>query len=119
MPQPTDLMGFGMSPFVAGELGNLPQSLAAAGTSQATAAAVYEHLVEMTATGNDGIIMPSGAKIGTPYYVYNSSASTGTVYVPVGHTLNQTANGGLSLVTHKSCFFMQYKTNMWFSNLTA
>jgi hypothetical protein len=119
MPTANDLMGTGVPPMLAGELGNSPQSVAAAGTSQATAAAVYEHLVEMTATGIDGVILPSAAKIGTPYWVYNSSGSTGTVYCPVGHTLNSTANGGLGLATHKAAVFMQFRTNQWWSNLTA
>lgn len=119
MPTQTDLMGVGIPPLPAGILGNTPSALTATGTTQAGAAAMLTHLVEMTATGADGIILPSGALIGTPYWVFNSSASTGLVYCPVGHTLNTTSNGSLSMATHKGAVFIQYKIKFWMSILTA
>jgi hypothetical protein len=114
----TDLMGTGMPWSTAAYLGYTPQTVAAAGTTQANAATVQSKLIEMTATGADGIILPN-ADIGTPVNVFNSSSSTGLVYVPVGHTLNTTLNGSLSLVTHKGAIFIQYKNKFWYSILSA
>ncbi len=120
MPQAVDLMGMGVPPNLAAATGNTPLAVTAAGTTQATAAPAKSgsHMFEMTATGSDGIILPV-TLIGTPVYVYNSSGSTGLVYVPVGHTLNSTLNGNLSLATHKAAIFIQYKNAFWSSNLTA
>ena len=114
----TDLMGASMPYNLAALLGYAPQTVAAAGTPQTNAATTQSKLIEMTATGADGIIL-GNADQGTPVYVYNSSSSTGLVYVPVGHTLNNTLNGSLSLTTHKAATFVQYKNKFWFSNLTA
>lgn len=119
MPQSTDLVGLGVPPSVAGSLGNDPIAVTAAGSAQAGATVIRNHMAEMTATGADGIVFPTNAKIGTPYYVFNSSGSTGLVYVPVGHTLNTTLNGSLSMVTHKMAIFIQYKNKFWSSVLTA
>lgn len=119
MPTSQDLMGFGTPSQLAAMTGNDPVALTAAGSTQATATTITSHLVEMTATGADGLIMPSAAKIGTPYYIFNSSASTGLVYCPVGHTMNTTSNGSVSVATHKAVIIIQYKRLFWSSNLTA
>jgi hypothetical protein len=113
-----DLMGTGMPYNTADKLGYAPQLVAAAGTTQATAATTQSKMTEMTATGADGIIL-GNVDQGTPCWVYNSSASTGLVYVPVGHTLNSTLNGSLSLATHKGACFVQYKNKFWMSILSA
>jgi hypothetical protein len=114
----TDLMGASMPYNLAATVGYAPQLVAAAGTTQATAATVQSKMIEMTATGADGIIL-GNVDQGTPCWVYNSSASTGLVYVPVGHTLNNTLNGSLSLLTHKGALFVQYKNKFWMSVLSA
>jgi hypothetical protein len=114
----TDLMGASVPYNAAALLGYAPQLLAAAGTSQTNAATATSKLIEMTATGPDGIILPS-VEPGTPCWVFNSSGSTGTVYVPSGHTLNTSLNGGLALATHKLACFVQYKNKYWGSILTA
>jgi hypothetical protein len=121
MPQSQDLMGFGESPFIAGLMGNNPQPLTAAGTNQGTAALIEvpDTLVEMTATGADGITFQDTSLVGTPYWIINSSGSTGNVYVPSGHTLNTTLDGSLAMTTHQRAVFIQYKKGFWFSILSA
>jgi hypothetical protein len=119
MAQATDIMGLGMAPQQASLLGHQVSALTATGSTQATAATMRSSLVEMTATGADGIILPTGASIGKEYYVFNSSASTGLVYVPVGDTLNTTLNGSVSVATHKGVMLVQYKKGFWMSILTA
>lgn len=113
-----DLMGLGMGPFLALSFGNDNQIVVATGNSQTTAAPIQTTNTEMTATGADGVILPGG-RIGQVHFVYNSSGSTGLVYVPVGHTLSGSLNGSLSMTTHKSAIFWQYKLKFWAANLTA
>src|SRR5882672_3900995 len=114
MPRTDDLIGLGMSYNEADALRMDPQLLAAAGSTQATAALVKAELVEVTGTGADGVILPAAAKIGSPYFFYNSSGSTALIYVPVGHTWNATAGTtGFSLVTHTGVIFIQYKRTFW------
>jgi len=121
MPTSNDLMGFAETPYIAGMLGNNPQPITAAGTNQATAAVIKDPytLVEMTATGADGITFGPKVLIGTPYWVINTSGSAGKVYVPVGHTLNMTLNGSLNLASHARAIFIQYKPTFWLSILSA
>ena len=95
MSTPEDLMGFGMAPFLAGELGNRPQSINGAGTTQATATAILAegHLVLVTgASSATGCILPTSAKIGTPYYVCSVGGTAAKIYAPVGGTLNGVAS---------------------------
>ena len=121
MAQGTDLMGHSMPFGLASLLGNDPALIAAAGSTQAGAKTISDntYLVEFTATGADGIILPTKAKIGTPFFVINSSGSTGLVYVPVSQYLNTTQNGSLSMTTHTRAIFIQYKLNYWLSILSA
>ena len=121
MPMSQDLLGLGLPPNLSASLGNNPSTLTATGTTQATAASILggSHMVEMTASGSDGIILPSAAMIGTPYFVYNSSGSTGKVYAPVGHYMNTSLNSSLSVTTLKLAMFIQYKKGYWASILTG
>lgn len=119
MPTSQDYMGLGMPGQMAAMIGNDPVALTAAGSTQATATLITSHLIEMTATGADGLILPTTPRIGTPYWVFNSSASTGLVYCPVGHTMNTTSNGSVSVATHKGVVVIQYKRLFWMSILTA
>lgn len=119
MPTQTDLAGLGMPVELAAVLGNQPVAVTAAGSTQAGATAITTHLTAMTATGADGLILPSAAKIGTPYWIFNVSASTGLVYCPVGHTMNTTSNGNVSVATHLLVVCIQYSNKKWASILTA
>jgi hypothetical protein len=122
MPTREDLVGLGMAPEMASVLGNSPQLVTCTGTQQSTAAPIYTHNVELNAQSSQtGAILPSAAKIGTPYYIQNgtASATSGVVYVPVGHTLNGTLNNGFTIAQNKQGYLIQYKKNFWGSNLTA
>lgn len=118
MPQSTDLMGLGMSSPLANLLGLDTIAVTAAGSTQATATAIKNELVELTATGADGAILPT-SQIGTLFLIYNSSGSTGKVYVPVGHSLNGSSNGSLSMTTTQRALFWQYKASNWTYILSA
>lgn len=122
MPTREDLTGLGMAPELSNLLGNSPKLVTCAGTSQGTATAILTHNVELNAQSSQtGAILPSSAKIGTPYFLANgtTSATSGVVYVPVGHTLNGTLNNGLTLAANKAAIIWQYRTNFWASVLTA
>jgi len=115
MPTKEDLMGFGMSPFAADDLGNTPQSLAGAGTTQATAAAIRSSLVLVTSSGGaDRAILPSDAKIGSPYFVASLGATASIIYCPVGHTLNGVTNGAATFqATPGMAIFMRTSATAW------
>jgi len=94
MPGSTALMGYGMSPFLAAELSNDVQSVTGAGTTQGTATAIQAegHLVLVTgASSQTGAILPSGAKIGTPYFIYSVGSAAAVIYP---NSTTGTINGG-------------------------
>ena len=92
MPQAPDLMGGGLAPQIAGELGNTYQAVTGAGTSQSTAALIYEHLVAVTgASSQTGAKLPSGAKIGTPYFIFSVGSAAAVIYP---NSTTGTINGG-------------------------
>ncbi len=120
MPGSDDLMGLGVPPLVADALGNDDLIVTCAGTSQATATLIRTTNSEFSAASSQtGAIMPTVAKVGTPYYTYTSSSTAAVVYPPVGHTLNGTVNLGLTLAQFKSAYFLQYRKGLWSANVTA
>jgi hypothetical protein len=122
MPTTQDLMGGGVPDMVANMLGNNPVAVTAAGTTQATAASIKaQHLVTITAAGGaTGVIIGSRARIGTPYYFSNPSATSAVVYAPTGSTLNGAASTtGLTLAQNKAAVFIQMSRDVWVSILTA
>ena len=116
MPTREDLTGLGMAPELASVLGNTNTALTCTGTSQTTAAAILSHNPELNAQSSQtGAILPSGAKIGTPYYITNGtvSATGAVVYVPVGHWLNGTLNSPYTIGQAKASILWQYKKSWW------
>jgi len=118
MPTKEDLMGFGMSPFAASDLGNTPVSIAGAGTTQATATPIRSSLVLVTAATNQtGAILPSDAKIGTPYFVVSVSGTAAVIYAPVGHTINGVASATAHTFSAAAGMqiFIRVSATAWFS----
>ncbi len=118
-----DLMGVGFADKQAQNVG-LPNNLAvtAAGTTSADATVLgtQNKVVTMTATGSDGIRLPANMKLNDPYWVFNSSASTGKVYPTVGGAINAgNTDAGLSMATHTTAVFMRLSTNVTVAILTA
>ena len=115
-----DLTGFGFSAQQSTLLGANPNQLTTTGTSQATAATVLSRNTELkTASSQAGAVIPTDAKIMHPYYFVNPTSTTGTVYCPVGHTLNATSNGGVAVAQNKAVILYQYKPKLWTYILTA
>lgn len=113
----TDLVGLGMAPALADLIALTSSALTATGTAQADAAPMLTDLVDMTATGADGIKLPLNVPIGSLYAVFNSSGSTGLVYCGLGETMDTTSNGSLSVTTHKLAIFIKYGVGKWGSIL--
>ena len=119
-----DLMGCSIPPEAAQRLGWPGTSAVTAAGSSATDATTLgkeARVVLMTATGADGIKLPSDAELMVPYVVFNSSGSTGKVYPPTSGTLNggTATTGSLSLTTLKVATFYRYSSTGWLFNLTA
>lgn len=120
MPQATDLMGVGIPAEAARELGNTANIVTCAGTSQTTATTIKTSNSELVAAGSaTGAILPSSAKVGTPYYMNCSSSTSAVVYVPVGQLLNGVTNDSVTLAQKKAAILWQYKLNNWTSVVTA
>ena len=126
MPQSTDLVGLGMAPDLAGELGHTASTLVCLVSSTQTGAAkVLTKNVELTAAdaSHNSAILPSAAKVGNSYYFFTSTATSAIVYVPVGDYLNASQNAGLTIAQNKAAIMWRYKISAgvgyWASVLTA
>ena len=124
MPLVGSLMGLGLPGPLAGGLGNTPQSITAAATTTASGATTVQpgyHIVLITCatTTANSVVISTAAGVGTPLYVVNLLASTGTasIYTPnvTGATMNGTTNGSVLLTTAKTCMLIQSTANQWVS----
>jgi len=117
MPTREDLNGLGMPPGLASLLGNSPQAINGAGTTQATATAILTTLCSVTASGGaTGAILPPDAKIGTPYFVTSVSGTAAKIWPPVGHSLNGSLNTGVTFsAATASGIFIQMSSKQWFT----
>lgn len=107
-------MGLGMPAQVSNLLGANPHALTTTGTAQGTAAVLKSRNTELvTAASQTGAIPPSDAGVMQPYFLTSQAATSGVVYVPVGHSLNGSANGSFTLAQAKSAIFWQYKKSNW------
>lgn len=119
----TDLMGLGMADALARRVG-MPTQIAstAAGTTAATATVLsaQSRVINMTASGSDGVRFNDNMPLNTEHFVYNSSGSTGKVYAPTGGNLNGgSTDAGLSLTTLKTAVFVRLTTTLVIYVLTA
>lgn len=118
MPTSSDLCGVGYAPEQAMLIGNDANVVVGTGTSQGTAATIKSHMPEINAQSSQtGAILPSGAKVGTPYYITNgtTSATSAVIYVPTNHFLNGTINSGYTIAQAKAGILYQYKKGWWAS----
>ena len=121
MPRSVDLMAVGFSwPQTLG-IGNDSVSIAGAGATQGSATLFNEknEIALFTASSSTacGMVFSSNAPLGSPNYVVMLSTTpvTGTVYCPVGATMNGTANGSVVLTTGKTATFIQTAQSVWVS----
>ena len=114
------LTGLGFPGQQANALGANPHALTCTGTAQGTAAILKSRNTELvTAGGATGAIAPANAPVMEAYFIVNPTATSGVVYVPSGHSLNGSANAGVTVAQNKQVIFYQYKRGQWTYNLTA
>jgi hypothetical protein len=116
MPQDQDLMGFGMNPSLATLLGNNPQVITATGTTAGTAAKILSHLALVNAQSSQtGVILPSGAHLGTPFYVFGTGAVAPVVYPPTGGAINSAAASVTLSAAIAGAIFIRTSANQWYT----
>jgi hypothetical protein len=117
MPTAVDLVGLGLPHGQAQVLGNQPTALTCTGNdSQSGGATILSHLVTLTTgASTNTAVLPSTALVGTPYYFFNSSATTANVYCPSGTTMNGTSNGKQTVAQNKLAFAIQISKGVWAS----
>lgn len=124
MPTRASLTGIGMPAEHARALGyTFPAtSITAAGTTSAnaTAALAAQNFILMTATGVDGIRLPTLPYQMTPTIVVNVSAAAGLVYPPTGGNFaGGSADAGISVPARKTIIIMRYSALGYSYNLSA
>src|SRR5712671_2923019 len=104
------LMGLGLPGELADIIGADYFLGAGIGTAQVGARPIVGDNAELTATsGQTDFVLPISQALVEAVFVFNSSATTARVWVPVGHTLNGSANTNLPIATVKAAMFWQYK----------
>jgi hypothetical protein len=91
---------------------NTPQTLAAAGTTQATAAPIVNDLTTISNnTAANGVILPVPTAGQTFYIIPALATNAPLVYPPVGGSINfGTANAGLAITARKLAQFIALDT---------
>jgi hypothetical protein len=110
----TDLVGTGVPSLTAATAGHNNVSLAAAGTTQGGATLITGSVCQFSATGADGIVLPSAAPLAKSFYI-NCISGGGFVYCPSGHTMNGTSNGSVSVASAASVIVWQFASKKWAS----
>lgn len=123
MPLRTDLTGTGIPDITSRVLGNNPRvAISAAGTTSADATAVLvsQDSIDLTATGSDGIRFHADTPLLRPYFVVNTSASTGKIYAATGGNWSGgSTDAGLSITTKKAAIVFRLTTTIWFCIFSA
>lgn len=118
-----DLVGLGLPTELAALIG-LAQltSVTTAGTTQGTATAITTSASYLVTAGSQtGGILPANAVLDKFLFVYNSTATGGVVYPPVGGYINSGAiNAGFAVSQNEGALFMRINTTQWvaFSTVT-
>lgn len=113
-----DMMGVGMAAEFATREG-FPglSTVTAAGTTttDATVLKKAQRVVEMTASGADGVRLPSDAELMVPYIVY-AKTGAGKVYPPSGAAFNaDTADQSQAVAVNLAAIFYRTGSLTWIS----
>ena len=117
------LMGSGIASAAALQItsGDLTNSITAAGTTQATAQAVYAEVNLVTAVAvGAGVLLPSNRNVGDLLEVVNLGANALAVYPPLSSAIGTGAtNAAFSVPVSKVCTFRMVTSTLWVQNLSA
>lgn len=119
-----DLGGIGLPMELATRLGlSTLTSITTAGTAQGTATLIpnmVNNVLLVTASSQTGAILPSTAELGMPYYVQNSTSTTGVVYPPTSGFINAgSVNVGVNLAQNEAAVFWRRSSTRWQAFFTA
>lgn len=118
----SDLMAFGMSPYLASRLGNvIVTGAAAVGTTQAGATLLSGTIISVTTVTatNNAVVLPTDAQLansgyGTAVRVTNGGTSQLQVFPPLGASINGlAANASFSMDVGASFAFQRVSTTSW------
>ena len=102
----SDLTGLGMAPALANRVGDQVATVAGVGTTQAGAAQIGTSVtIATTGVGEVAFVLPVLPVLLKPYYVFNTSATSGTVFPPGSTTLNG-GSSAVSVAQNKGTIFM-------------
>lgn len=113
-----DMMGVGMPAEFAmreGFPGLSTVTAAGTTTTDATVLLKAQRVVEMTASGSDGVRLPSDAELMVPYIVY-AKTGAGKVYPPTGAAMNaDTADQSQTVGLNLAAIFWRTGSLSWIS----
>lgn len=116
-------MGSGLAAAAATQItsGDMTNGITAAGTTQATATAIYSEVnIFATVPVGAGGLLPSNRGAGDQLEVANLGANALAVYPPVGSAIGTGAtNAAFSVPVSKVCLFRQVTSTLWIQNLSA
>lgn len=119
-----DLMGSGLPPATARQIGHDPVAVTCAGTASTTATLITGRISNLTAASSQtGAILPAvsananGANIGDVYFIANTSATTAVLYPPASATI--TGGASVSIAQNKSAIVWYYSTTVLFHVILA
>ena len=114
------LVGAGLAPLAAQQIaGDAQTAITAAGTTQATAQAVYGDNIQVTVcAAGAGIIFSTNSAFapGDDVFVTNQGLNSLLVYPPLGGQINAGGtNAGFSVAAGKSTFFRSFGANQFYA----
>ena len=123
------LVGLGMPPQLAEQLGGTPATIAGTGTTQAAAAAITTKSAILNAQSSQtAFYLPTATaatianrSLFTPYLLnYGTvSAASPIVFVGVGGYMNGTLNGSITLAAGQAAIAWQVSSGVYYSVKTA
>jgi len=116
------LTGSGLAPLAANQiLGSITTGISAAGSTQATATAIYDDVnIVSTVAASTGVILPSNRGAGDTVEVTNLGANALSVYPPSGGNIGTgSANAAFSVGVSKTAIFRQVSATQWTQTLSA
>lgn len=132
MAKKSDLMGLGMSPFLARRSATDPQTVNSQGASRASATQIGGDQYFVSVIGSNsgsGIALPSiggdnGALLGDDFIINNQLTATIQVYGPVGSTISVSGNNvsgsaGFSLASHFTATIYPITSSSWLGIVSA
>ena len=116
-----DLIGLGMPPKLAGQIGNLPSAKTGSGTAQTGATAITTNFTVLTTSGGStAFVLPTVPAGSGAYIVSNASATTALVYPPSGGTIQGgSQDAAFSVAQNKVAMFFKTSATAWVAVLTA